>query len=78
MKTPWECKTWANLYRAAVLELDPSKMPTKIRVARSVISARLSEIGHSVDDEPEQRALEEALNVLAFLERPKIEEPRTD
>ena len=68
MTRPWECKIWTNLYRAAVLELEPNKMPTKIRAARYVINQRLSEIRHSVDDKPEQHALEEALNVLGLLE----------
>jgi hypothetical protein len=52
------------------LELDLNKIPTRIRVARSAIKARLSQIGHSVDDKPEQQALEDALSVLILLEKP--------
>jgi hypothetical protein len=51
------------------LELDPDKLPTKIRVARFAINARLSAIGQSVDGRPEQQALEEALTVLGLLYR---------
>lgn len=75
MSTLWKNAVWANMYRAAVLEPDPNKMPTKVRVARSAINARLSEIGRCLDDnKPEQQALEEALNVLVLLEKPRKEE----
>ena len=39
-----ETTNWRELYRAAILELDPSKLPQRIREAEMVFIARAREL----------------------------------
>jgi hypothetical protein len=68
MTRPWERHPWANVYRIALLEVNPDQMPARIRVAKSVIRTRVAEVGKSQRHEPELKALEDALKVLRILE----------
>jgi 2-iminoacetate synthase ThiH len=59
---------WEELYRAAILEPDASKMEERIEVAESAMHARLDELSlNHVGTLEEYRAIAEALNRLDIL-----------
>ncbi len=53
---------WRALYEAAVLELDPEKIPARIAVAQRAIMNRMEDLNRG--DGSESEALMNALNVL--------------
>lgn len=59
---------WRALYKAAILELDPEKLPQRIGQAESAIMDRMEDLNHSGDGS-ESQALMSALNVLRDLLR---------
>lgn len=65
---------WEQLYEAAVLETDDSKLPGKIREAEAEIKRCLEKLeelaGHAPDGDAS--ALEKALIALAFLENERL------
>jgi hypothetical protein len=62
--------TWYELYRAAVLETDWSKMEERIQAAESAISGTLREFSLNHGGTPdENKALADALNSLHGLRR---------
>jgi hypothetical protein len=61
---------WQSQYQAAMLELDPSKLPERILCAHQAISQRLRALSQDHFGTPEERnAIADALNGLAILER---------
>jgi len=66
-----EAQRWAVLYRAALLELDRSKLPQRIREANEAIQQQLQGLRQSgaVKNSSEQQALEDALHNLRVLAR---------
>ena len=64
---PWESQRWLELYRLAVLELDPLVFPERSRPAEAAISARIAELGSSEIASGELAALSEAFDVLRIL-----------
>ena len=56
---------WKDLYEAAILETDGSKLQAKIDAAQSAIDARLSELEKHIQaaTEEERLALSDALKV---------------
>ncbi|HXN22933.1 MAG TPA: response regulator [Candidatus Dormibacteraeota bacterium] len=67
----WEpVSDWKELYRAAMLELDPGKLKGRIEVALLAIHRQLREIGETPSkNTPERVALNDALNGLRVLQR---------
>lgn len=68
MTRPWEDQQWVEPYRAAVLEMNPAKVATRISAAKSAIKARIAEI-ESHPDKHELDALQDALRVLFLLDK---------
>jgi hypothetical protein len=65
---------WIKLYKAALLESDPSRLPGRIADARAALTERLEALRKtSPPAERERRTIEEALNSLQLLERRKME-----
>jgi hypothetical protein len=64
--------TWRDLYRAAILELDPALRKIRVKVATDAIKARASDVGVSGEERSE---LGSALATLRRL-RPEKPEPR--
>ena len=64
----WERHPWANVYRIALLEVDPNEILARIRVAKSAVKTRIADVGKSQSLEPELKALEDALKILRVLE----------
>jgi hypothetical protein len=61
---------WQPQYQAAMLELDPSKLPDRILSAHQAISQRLQALSEDHFGSPEERnAIADALNGLLMLER---------
>jgi hypothetical protein len=60
---------WVELYRSALLELDRSRLPGKIKVAHLAIQQRINELLLQKAVTQEQLALEDALRNLRTLRR---------
>lgn len=58
---------WRDLYKAAILELDPEKLEVRVRAAEDAINARLS--SGSQLSRTERKAMEDALTILRVLKR---------
>lgn len=57
---------WSEVYRIALLELDKSKVPERIAVARQTLKARMRAIPLCAS--VEQQAIEDALSALRAVE----------
>jgi hypothetical protein len=58
---------WRELYRAALFELDISKLGERVKAAEEAIHARTSIDGKILSDE--RLALQDAMNALNLLKR---------
>ena len=65
-----ESYPWKDLYREAILELDPAKLQTKIALARATIQQRLDEIKTARDAQAmeERHAIADALHNLRTIQ----------
>ena len=59
---------WRELYRAAILELDPAMLQVRVKIAEDAINARLADAQIPRD---EQRDIDAALSALRGLKRPQ-------
>ena len=66
-----EDKSWFEVYKAAMLELDPRKLPERIVAAKEAVQLRLKEIQGDTDHHAERQQIEDALSSLRILEREK-------
>ena len=66
-----EDKPWFEVYKGAVLELDPQKLPERIVAAKEAMQLRLKEIQGDTDHHAEREQMEDALSILRTLEREK-------
>ena len=58
---------WQELYKAAILELDPMQLQDRVKAAESAITARAS-LGVQISRD-ERRAMDDALSALRMLKR---------
>jgi hypothetical protein len=58
---------WRALYKAAILELDPSQVQVRVKAAEDAIHARASSDSRIPRDE--RRAMDDALCTLRLLKR---------
>jgi hypothetical protein len=58
---------WRALYRAAILELDPQRLPALVKAAEDAINERASSDARVPRDE--RREMDDALSTLRFLKR---------
>ena len=65
--SPNNDRDWLDVYRAAAMEFDRSKLPARIDVAEKAIHKRLR--GLPIAHSQEHRELRDALNSLAVLKR---------
>ena len=66
-----KCQDWEKLYRAALLELDRSKLLQRIEGAEAAILERSQSLSKSPgDSEKEQRVITRALHILSLLRGP--------
>jgi len=59
---------WRTVYEAAVLELDPDKLPQRMTDAQQAIIDRMEDLNRS-EDVPESEATSNTLNVLRDLRK---------
>ena len=62
-------ENWGELYRAALLELDPEKLPKLIEEAYTVVQMRLRQVWQEGKDPVESQKLLDALQNLEVLRR---------
>lgn len=63
-----QARTWAELYRIALLESDHTKLPSRIEEARRAIQCRARELWYAGSPETrERRDLDAALRFLHLL-----------
>jgi hypothetical protein len=60
---------WQACYQAALLELDPEKLPQRVEAAETTIFARLQDLAFSSNSDAERQAIEDALASLRVLKR---------
>jgi hypothetical protein len=65
-------ETWVELYRRALLELDPGRLPTRVQEARQAIERRLKELTPSNGNPTQLRALADALQNLRVRSRSEM------
>ena len=65
-----DLRSWRELYKAALFETDPSKIPSRIEEARKALAFRSRELFEtsSPDYDGEDEAIETALYALQALE----------
>jgi hypothetical protein len=61
----------AHDYQAALLELDPEKLPQRVEAAETAIFKRLQTISQGSDSKAERQVIEDALANLRVLTHPK-------
>ena len=66
-----EDKPWFEVYRAAMLEVDPRKLPGRIVAAEKAVQLRLKKIQGDTDHQAERQQIEDALHGLQVLKREK-------
>jgi hypothetical protein len=67
---------WTILFRAALRQQDPAKLPKLAEQARRAINDRVLERGTKSADAQEKEELGEALRQLTLLEQKRKSEPR--
>ncbi len=73
-RTESESTNWRELYRYAILELDPSKLPLHIAEAEKALVQRGRELVRKAgDNSEEERALEDATYFLRALRRIEVQ-----
>jgi hypothetical protein len=63
---------WYGIYKAAILECDPTKLPTRIREAESAISIPLQSLAQDSDCCQERELISDALFGLRTLQKPLL------
>lgn len=63
-----EDKSWFEVYEAAMLEVDPRKLPGRIVAAHQAVKSRLKAIECDSNHHAERQQIEDALNNLRILE----------
>jgi hypothetical protein len=64
---------WQELYKAAILELDPEQLQTRVEAAEGAIAARVS-LGVQISRD-ERRSMDDALSALRMLKRERACRP---
>ena len=62
---------WQKEYQAALLEVDPAKLGSRIEAAEAAIDRRLQQLSQNSDHHVERQVIEDALRSLRFLKRKK-------
>lgn len=60
---------WMELYRAAILELDPAKLPARVDAAYQAVQQRTWELTQQANTREEQTALRDAMQNLRVLQK---------
>jgi hypothetical protein len=63
---------WQQEYLAALLELEPEKLPQRVEAAETAIFKRFQTISQGSDSKAERQAIEDALASLRVLKRDNL------
>jgi len=63
---------WTRIYRAALLECDLAKLPTRIREAETAIFSRIRDLAEDSDSCHERELISDALFGLRTLQKPLL------
>jgi hypothetical protein len=66
---------WQVAYQAALLEVDPQKLPERVKAAEAAIFLRQQALANSSDGHAERQAVEDAMHALRFLQTEKLGYP---
>jgi hypothetical protein len=66
---------WQEYYQAALLELDPEKLPQRVEAAETTIFKRLQDLAYSSNGHAERQAIEDALASLRVLKKEELAFP---
>ena len=66
---------WQVAYQAALLEVDPQKLPERVKAAEAAIFLRQQAMIHSSDGHVERQAIEDAMRALRFIQTEKLNYP---
>ena len=66
---------WQLEYQAALLEVDPQKLPERVKAAEAAIFLRQQALVHSSDGHAEREAIEDAMRALRFIQTEKLGYP---
>jgi hypothetical protein len=66
---------WQLEYQAALLEVDPQKLPERIRAAETAIFLRQQALVPSSDGHAEREAIADAMRALRFIQTEKLGYP---
>jgi hypothetical protein len=59
---------WQLEYQAALLEIDPQKLPERVKAAEDAIFLRQQALANNSDGHAEREAIEDAMRALRFLQ----------
>ena len=66
---------WQLEYQAALLEVDPQKLPDRVLAAEAAIFLRQQALVSSSDGHVERQAIEDAVRALLFIKNEKLGYP---
>ena len=66
---------WQLEYQAALLEVDPQKLPERIKAAEAAIFLRQQALANTSGEHAERQAIEDAMHALRFLQTEKLGYP---
>jgi hypothetical protein len=66
---------WQLEYQAALLEVDPQKLPDRIKVAEAAMFLRQQALANISGEHAERQAIEDAMHALGFLQTEKLGYP---
>ncbi len=66
---------WQSEYESALLEVDPQKLPERVRAAEAAIFLRQQALVQSPDGRAEREAIEDAMRTLRVIQTDKLNYP---
>jgi hypothetical protein len=66
---------WQVAYLAALLEVDPQKLPERVKAAEAAIFLRQQVLANSSDGHVERQAIEDAMHALSCIQTEKLNYP---
>jgi hypothetical protein len=66
---------WQVAYQAALLEVNPQKLPERVKAAEAAIFLRQQVLANSSGGHVERQAIEDAMHALRFLQTEKLNYP---
>jgi hypothetical protein len=75
MKRDFKFPAWEPEYKAALLEVDPAKVPERVAAAEAAMRQRMRAIFGRTDRDTERQAIGKALSALSVLKETSFDWP---